>query len=136
MNKRNLVLDKYGISGARYKELCGFCEQYPEWKSKLKYKNNALKSPEISDMPNAINGNSDQTGNLAMARYEMESKCKLIEDVSKMASQDLDRYIIASVCYKLPLSYLQTMMEMPCSRTAFYDVRRYFFYLLDKEKTM
>lgn len=135
MNKRNLVLDKYGISGARYKELCGFCEQYPEWKSKLRYKTNGIKSVEITDMP-TMQTNSDQTGSLAILRYDMEKKCKLIEDTAKMASPDLDKYIIASVCNKLPLSYLQTMMNMPCSRTAFYDLRRYFFYLLDKNKPM
>ena len=42
MNKRNLVLDKYGISGKRYKELCGFCEQYPEWLSELKAHSHTL----------------------------------------------------------------------------------------------
>ena len=42
MNKRQLNLEKYGISGKRYKELCGFCEQYPEWKNQLKYNNDTL----------------------------------------------------------------------------------------------
>ena len=133
MNKRNLVLDKYGIGGARYKELCGFCEQYPEWKAKLRHKKNSIKSVEITDMP-ITHGNSDQTGNLAIMRVGLEEKCKLIEETAKMASPDLDKYIIASVCERLPLSYLQTMMEMPCSRATFYDIRRYFFYLLDQNK--
>lgn len=133
MNKRNLVLDKYGISGARYKELCGFCEQYPEWKAKLRYKTNCIKSVEITDMPMSRT-NADQTGNLAIIRVDLEEKCRLIEETAKMASPDFHKYIIASVCDRLPLSYLQTMMDMPCSRAAFYDIRRYFFYLLDQNK--
>lgn len=135
MNKRNLVLDKYGISGARYKELCGFCEQYPEWKSKLRHLTSCVKSVEITDMP-LTRTNSDQTGNLASVRLDLEEKCRIVEETAKMASPDLQKFIIASVCNGLPLSYLQTIMDMPCSRTSFYDVRRYFFYLLDKNKPM
>ena len=43
MNKRKLKFDDLEISGKRYKELCGFCEQYPEWKSQL-YEFMALKA--------------------------------------------------------------------------------------------
>ena len=50
-NKRKLSLSKYGISNKRYKELCGFCEQYPEWKDELRYKTSTIKSVEITDIP-------------------------------------------------------------------------------------
>ena len=136
MKKRNLVLSSYGISPKRYKELCGFCEQYPEWKKKLKYENDTLKSKVITDMPIAPSGNSDQTGTLAVKRIELQQKCELIENTAKEASTDLWQYIIDSVCYEQSLYYLQTMKGMPCSRTTFYDIRRYFFYLLDKNKAM
>lgn len=62
-----LNLEKYGISGKRYKELCGFCEQYPEWINELKFKNDTVRSVEITDMPICHN-NSDATGNLAVKR--------------------------------------------------------------------
>ena len=134
MNKRNLVLDDYGISSKRYKELCGFCEQYPEWKSILENKNDTLKSKVITDMPITFGGKSDQTCDLAIKRIELQKKCELIENTAKEASNDLWTYIIDSVCYEYPLSYLQTIKEMPCSRASFYDARRYFFFLLDKYK--
>ena len=51
MNKRQLNLEKYGISGKRYKELCGFCEQYPEWVNELKFNRDTVRSVEITDMP-------------------------------------------------------------------------------------
>ena len=130
MNKRNLVLDNYGVSPKRYKELCGFCEQYPEWKAFLENKNNTLKSKVITDMPITF----DQTCDLAIKRTELQGKCELIENTAKEASNDLWTYIIDSVCYEFPLSYLQTIRNMPCSRASFYDARRYFFYLLDKYK--
>lgn len=136
MNKRKLVLDKYGISSKRYKELCGFCEQYPEWLKELKYKTHTVGSPEITDMPIPPRSNVSKTEQLAVKRLTLEEKCKLIEDTAKQASPDLYQYIIKSVCYEVPYTYLQTVDEMPCSRTTFYDTRRKFFYFLDKNKEM
>ena len=136
MNKRNLVLDKYGISGKRYKELCGFCEQYPEWLFELKHKTNTVGSPEITDMPIPPRSNASKTEQLAVRRAELEKKCELIEETAKEASPDLYKFIIKSVCYEVPYTYLETVEEMPCSRSAFYDMRRYFFYLLDQNKQM
>lgn len=134
MNKRALNLQRYGISGKRYKELCGFCEQYPEWKAELTYHKDALKSKEITDMPLPPMGVSDTTGNLAIKRKEIEDKCLLIERTAQLASNDMWEYIIKSVCYEVPLSYLTGVEGMPMSERAFYDLRRYFFFLLSQEK--
>lgn len=133
MNKRNLNLEKYGITGKRYKELCGFCEQYPEWIDELKFKNDTVRSMEITDMPICHN-NSDATGNLAVKRAELKSKCKLVEETAEQAGKDLSKYIIKSVCYEVPVTYLIACEEMPISKSAFYEMRRHFFYLLDKNK--
>lgn len=133
MNKRNLNLEKYGISGKRYKELCGFCEQYPEWINELKNKNDTVKSVEITDMP-IYHSNSDSTGNLAIRRVELQKKRELIEQTAIQASADLSQYIIKSVCYEVPVTYLISCEEMPISKSAFYELRRYFFYLLDQNK--
>jgi hypothetical protein len=134
LNKRELRLEKYGISNKRYKELCGFCEQYPEWLDELQYKTDTMKSCGIDGMPGAPTKQSDQTGNLAVRRAELRNKCELIEKTAMQADPDLYQYIIKSVCYEQPFFYLQEIMGMPCSRHMFYDRRRYFFYLLDKNK--
>lgn len=133
MNKRNLNLEKYGISGKRYKELCGFCEQYPEWINELKNKNDTVKSVEITDMP-IYHSNSDATGNLAIRRVELQKKRELIEQTAIQTSADLSQYIIKSVCYEVPVKYLISCEGMPLSKSAFYELRRYFFYLLDQNK--
>ena len=135
MNKRNLNLERYGISGKRYKELCGFCEQYPEWKNQLKYNKDTVKSLEITDMPITHN-NSDATGNLAIKRTELEKKCQLIEETAEQAGEDLSQYIIKSVCYEGPVTYLIACEGMPLGKSAFYEMRRHFFYLLDQNKKM
>lgn len=133
MNKRNLKLEKYGISGKRYKELCGFCEQYPEWINELKYKRDAVKSIEITDMP-IYHNNSDSTCKLAISRTEIQKKCELIEQTAIQASAEMYQYIIKSVCYEVPVTYLISYEGMPMSKSAFYELRRYFFYLLDENK--
>lgn len=133
LNKRNLNLEKYGISGKRYKELCGFCEQYPEWKNQLKFSNDTVKSIEITDMP-IMHNNSDATGNLAIKRTELEKKCQLIEETAEQAGEDLSQYIIKAVCYEVPVTYLIACEGMPIGKSAFYEMRRHFFYLLDINK--
>lgn len=135
MNKRQLNLEKYGISGKRYKELCGFCEQYPEWVNELKFNRDTVRSVEITDMP-ICHSNADATGNLAIKRTELESKCRLVEETAAQAGKDLSKYIIKSVCYEVPVTYLIACEEMPISKSAFYEMRRYFFYLLDQNKKM
>lgn len=133
LNKRNLNLERYGISGKRYKELCGFCEQYPEWINQLKCNGDTVKSIEITDMPITHN-NSDLTGNLAIKRTELERKCELIQRTAIQAGNELSQYIIKSVCYEVPVTYLIACENMPISKSAFYEMRRYFFYLLDINK--
>lgn len=135
MNKRQLNLVKYGISGKRYKELCGFCEQYPEWKVELQHNNDTVKGIEVSDMP-TCSKNIDVTANLAIRRSELQKKCQLIEKTAAQADSYLAKYIIDSVCYEVPVTYLIAVNGMPVSKAAFYDARRYFFYLLDQNKKM
>ena len=79
MNKRKLRLDKYGISNKRYKELCGFCEQYPEWLEELKSNTDTVKSSSVSNMPASSSGSGDPTSALARRRVELRKRCELIE---------------------------------------------------------
>lgn len=134
MNKRDLKLDKYGISKKRYKELCGFCEQYPEWKRQIR-NSTFISAVDMDGMPHNPNkGTADTTANAALSLMRKKECCELIERVAKMASSDFYSFIIKSVCYEVSVTRLLTIDRMPCSQSSFYDLRRYFFYLLDKEK--
>lgn len=132
-NKRELKLIEYGISRKRYKELCGYCEQYPEWLEELKNKTNTIKSKRITDMP-ALQGDGHDTERLAIRRIELQKKCKLIEQAAKEADAQLYEYIIKSVCFEKPYWYLKDIMGMPENRTDFLTKRRKFFYLLNLKK--
>lgn len=135
MNKRNLRLEQYGISRKRYKELCGFCEQYPDWKLELENHTSTVKCKQIDGMPHLPAGNfSDPTSELAIRRSKMQENIRLIEKTANDADPTLSKYIIKSVCYEQPFWYIRDIMQIPCSEHSFYDSRRYFFYLLDRRK--
>ena len=98
-------------------------------------KKDTVKSKSIDGMPTSfIGGNTDQTGDLAIRRAELREKCELIEKTAIQASNELYQFIIKSVCYDEPMWYLRDILGMGCESNAFYDARRYFFFLLDKNK--
>lgn len=133
MDKRKTTLEDYGISKKRLKELSGFCEQYPEWKQELEMKESNLRSPQLTGMP-AARKKVDATGDLAVRRAELEAKCRLIEETAKEASAELYEYIIKTVCYEITVAHLFARETPPCAQSTFYDIRRYFFYLLSQKR--
>ena len=135
MKKRALTLQKYGISSKRYKELCGFCEQYPEWKEELLELEPSVKSQRIDGIPYSQTNNiSDETADLAIKRTALLNKIELVEETAKEASQEMWEYIIKSACYEQPFWYLRDAAKIPMSQATFSDRRRYFFYLLSKKR--
>lgn len=131
MNKRDLRLDKYGISKNRQRELIYLCKQYPEWKKTLS-NFSMLKGHEFTDMPKTTR-NTNPTEELTFKRIKLQSKCELIEKTAKEVSADLYPYLIMSVCEEISFTQLEEK-KIPCSKASFYDLRRYFFVLLDKNR--
>lgn len=134
MRNWNLELKKYDIGKHRYKELKNFCLQYPAWKDELKYKTDALKSPNLDKMPRG-GGISDSTGDLATRRAELQSKCKMIEHTAEEAAgKELAEYIIENATHEdKGYYYLKTITGMPAGQGLFYNARRRFFEKLDKK---
>ena len=134
MSKREIKLDKFGISRKRYKELCGFCEQYPEWKSALKdysFIKGVSYDPSPKGKTNAINSPVEDAA-IKMDRYI--SNCNIIEKRQRKPILRIGSLIIDSACYELPINYLITVKGMNLSQFPFYKRRRYFFYILDQMK--
>ena len=98
MDKRKLKLENYGISDKRYKELSGFCEQYPDWIKELKFRKDTLASRRVTDIPTVRQVNSDQTSELAVRRVTLQRKCEMVEQTAVQANAELYPYIIKSVC--------------------------------------
>jgi len=133
MNKRDLRLDKYGINKYRYRELKAFCEQYPDWKNELN--NHAyIQGVDYDKEPISSNGTSDRTGKDAIRLIRYERNCQLVEKVAKETDTEFWEYLIKAICYEVPLTYLISVDNMHLEKSAFYERRRLFFYLLDKEK--
>ena len=134
MNKRELKLDKYGINGKRYKELRSFCEQYPDWKNELK-DHAFISAVQYSDEPKPSNhNNSDTTARHALKLIRYKKNMEMVEKVAKEVDFELWEYLIKGICYGVPINYLINVEHMPISAPAYYERRRYFFFLLDTEK--
>lgn len=135
MNKRKL--GKYRLNKYRYRELCAFCMQYQEWKEELS--NNVYYSAITYDGAKPSNHqNSDTTAKHALRMLKLKRNCELIEkcakEATKLAGKDITDCMIKAACYEASYRYLKAYDEVPVERTSFYEYKRYFFYLLDKEK--
>ena len=134
MNKRDLKLGKYGISGKRFKELCGFCEQYPDWKRELT-SHAFISAVQYGDEPKPSNhNNADTTSRQALKLLKYKRNVDLIEKVAKEADVEYWEYLIKHICYEVPINYLINVEGCGLTSSIFYDRRRFFFYLLDQEK--
>lgn len=131
MSKRKLDFE---ISSKRYKELCGFCEQYDEWVKKVGEPLYIHGINYDSDPKPSNHGTSDVTANEAIKKLKYKKNIALIEKCAKMASNDWWEYIIRSACYEESWEYLNGTKNLYLSRSSFYERRRYFFFLLDIEK--
>lgn len=133
MNRARVNYEKYGISKKRYKELCGFCEQYPEWKKQIKDYSYIAPSFKTSE-GRSIGNISDPTFNAAVRLEKYIDNCNLIEETAKEADAECWEFLIKAICYEVPPQYLISVEGFPVSMRTFYNRRRYFFYLLDKKK--
>lgn len=132
-NVRNTILKKYNISSHRFMELYHLCLQYNEWKDELKYKRDAVKSIEITDMP-VTHGNSDSTSALAIRRAGLSRKCELIEQTAIEADGDIYQYILKAVTNEgISYNYLREVCGIPCGKNYYYDKRRKFYWLLSSK---
>lgn len=111
VNARTLKKDGLWIGQKRYKELCGFCEQYPEWRRRM--------------------GSMERDGDRGPEYGRMERDCRMVEDAAREAAEDLWQYMIKAVCYEVPLTRLLTVDGMPMSKSTFFERRRKFFWILD-----
>lgn len=129
---RDLKLDEYEISKARYRELLYKCRQYPESKCKRDacY---GISAMTLSDLPRggAVSSVIERQAERAM---KYAALVDLVEETARQAVADepgLYEPLIRNVAYGTP--YYQ--MPVPCGKNQFTKLRRRFFYLLDKSTT-
>lgn len=124
--------NKYWISKHRHYELKHFCLQYPIWKREYMRLLNASISSSLVERVSSSNLPSDPTGNCVMFKDYYGNKIKLIEEAAMKADELLYEYILRAVTEGLSFTYLQTVLEIPCSRDTYYDRYRKFFWILSE----
>lgn len=131
---RKINEDKYGISDRRYKELVYFCLQYREWKKWLKDNQGMLAGHQGDMLPKGKGGHGDPVAMLAIKREKLLGRCSVLETAAEEASPLFAEYIIRHVTdSNVTYRYLSMVLHMPCSKKKYYEMRRKFFWLLDKK---
>lgn len=133
MNKRKIKLREYGISKKRYMELVGFCGQYPEWKEAIR-NHVYISGVGYDSVRSNTNSISDTTGKAAIKLSRIQGNVDMIEKIARTVEPDYWKAIIDVVCYDASPMGIISKGELPMSKSAFYERRVYFFYLLDIEK--
>lgn len=117
IKKRDIKLSSCNISKAKYNELRYFCLQYGEKKKELEQCRDQKPEEEA--------GEKDDVKS-ARLRRDLE----LIEQTAREAGPDISQWLMKN----LVEGTVYESLEVPLSRTKFYDIRRYFFYLLAQKR--
>jgi len=116
--------------------------QYGEWKKELEHSTDSMKSPSLSGMPHSqTNVTGDPTGDLAVRRAELHNRCEMVEQTAIESHPDDYQFLIWNVTqegasYDFMYEYAKAHDDtLPvCSRKEFYQIRRLFFFLIDKKR--
>lgn len=124
--------NKYWIPKHRYYELKHFCLQYPDWKKELK--TIRLMSTRSMIRISKNSQGEDLVYNAVERSLYLKEQIMLIDTCAEDADEYLGRYILKAVTEDLSYTYLKTRLDMPCSKSMYYDRYRRFFYILDKRR--
>lgn len=129
LSKKN----KYWISKHRYYELKYFCLQYPMWKKAHELLDGIqLCSYDLVYISNT--DPSDVTGKCVEEREIYFNRMATVEQAAIEADPYLASYILKAVTEGLSFNYLQTQLNIPCSRDMYYDRYRRFFWILSNSR--
>lgn len=129
LSKNNpMYIDKHAFYSAYH-----FALQYPEWKRQYaELIGGAVKAVDYNDMPHGT-GVGDPTARIAMRSSILRSNIDLIERTVLIAGRDLAEFLLIGVTVEgETFQHLNLVHRMPCGRSKYYQMRRLFYYLLNK----
>lgn len=127
--------NKYWIDKHRYYELKHFCLQYKQWKKAYATINDVcISASNFQDRFPGRNIHVDLTAKYAIMKASYRDKIELVEDAALNADENLYSYILAAVTEGHSYDYLETKMDIPCSRDMYYDRYRKFFWILSESR--
>ena len=123
------------LSRARVAELQRFCWQYREKRARIAAKRGGGCSGTIDGLPRGRGGISRPTERTAIDILEDRDyrDIQMIEEAAKEATSEneaLYTCLMANVCDRV----LPEHMSIPAGRRQFYELRRRFFWILDKKR--
>ena len=128
IRKRDMKLSDHNISRDKYNELKYFCLQYWQKKQEID-RNYGIDGFSQDGMPRGTSS-SNPTEKKALRIAQLKRDTDLIEQTAMEADTEIYPWILKNVTSGVPYEY----MDVPISRTKFYDSRRYFFYLLAQKR--
>lgn len=134
-NVRPLNRKKYGISKHAFMTAYAYCLQYPEWREALENMGSLIGSPSF-DSTSGGSGDGDTTARLAERRIELESKIMNVENAVRMATEKepaMYEYLLEYVTTEGSSFQWMKSKGIPCERTYFYEIRRYFYWIMAKK---
>lgn len=134
MKRRDLKLDKYNISAARYRELLYFCLQYDDRRQRI----DDLREPQRSPQDGQPHGSSvsDPTAKNGSIAAVLSRENEIIEQSAiEAGGGDLYRWLLEAVTNNYSYNFMRMTENMPCGRNEFNEIRHKFFYVLDQKKS-
>ena len=128
IRKRDMKLSDHNISRDKYNELKYFCLQYWQKKQEID-RNYGIDGFSQDGMPRGTSS-SNPTEKKALRIAQLKRDTELIEQTAMEADAEIYPWILKNVTSGVSYEY----MDVPISRTKFYDSRRYFFYLLAQKR--
>lgn len=123
----------YWIDRHRYYELKHFCLQYPSWKRAYLSLDGMSKRPIDSVIVKHFPG-SDPVSRCAEARIFYKDRIDMVELAANDTDPLLGQYILQAVTEGLSYDVMRVRKGVPCSKDAYYELYRKFFWLLHQAR--
>ena len=124
--------NKYYLPKETYLTAFHFSLQYPQWVQELNTLPDSGSAIQYDKDKVQTSNTYDANAELAMRRYEIEKKKKLVDDTAREVCERLQEWIILGVCYGLTFWQLKDK-GMDCERDRYYQLRRRYYYELAKK---
>lgn len=125
---------KYWVERHRYYELKHFCLQYPIWK-KAYLAIDHLESRQFGEaVVSKTNRVASPTDKNIEALLYYSDRMKLVEQAATAADPEIADYILKAVTGNIAYDHLKASLDIPCSKDAYYDLYRKFFWILSHSR--
>lgn len=125
---------RYWIDRHRYYELKHFCLQYPLW-IRARASLDGLSRRTLRLTPPSPTGLvSSPTSRCAEQRLWYTERIAMVEESAAEADPLLGPYLLRGVTEGLSYDCLKARLALPCSREAYYESYRKFFWLLSEKR--